>query len=803
MTATVGVAERAPGAEASPAEGGAGEEGVHPAPPGRRVSFSWTVLALLGTLVIVTIPFWEVLQGKWTTVSFDVNDYYAPAGQGVWRLLRAGHTPWWTPNVYAGSSTLGVGQYGVFYPFNALYGYLDAATAHRWWMLSHLWLAATGMFCWSAWRWQSRFAGVVSGCAYALSGFYILHLQFNPFIATATWLPWVFLGIDLVRDRWTTPRATLVAVPLALLACAGHPQMLFYAGIGVGTYLAVPLLARRPDLRGCARGAGACALGLALAAMQLLPLWRYGHISIRSHFDQQQAFDRSASLRHLLSYPFPFLYGGSGRDVFNAPWTGGSQQMEVGLFAGVTVLALAGCALVARRRERTVVALGAVALAGTLVMLGPNTPAGSFIYRVVPMAASFRAWSRAALLPTLALAMLAGGGVQYALKNARKVQPWFAAWAATLALAALALPRAASLHPYLSTGALSIAARAVPVGAAFAFVAAFGLLDHYRRAGTVAVAAVCTFELVFFATLGPWHAWSMDATTARVALDTHTEGPFGAPLDAPDGIDRWFASGYGYRMMSLTKNYYGINAFDPLAPKDFTDSIGGMTYDGFVTSDQFWRDTWLADILRVTTMILDTNFVPQSPQWRLTGKLPDRHERVWNRTPRLPDAYLMHDVRVESLADIRSHILDKNDDLTAHAYIEKPVDGMESGTNRGFTGRVTSNDVLGSGRVTVEADAPSLLVLSHAYQQGWKATVDGRSAPVRRVNALVLGVPVPAGHHDVKVWFEPPGLRPGIGLAAVAGFTLFIVSPAWMFWRRRHPALVEAPETPDSVAGSD
>ena len=155
------------------------------------------------------------------------------------------------------------------------------------------------------------------------------------------------------------------------------------------------------------------------------------------------------------------------------------------------------------------------------------------------------------------------------------------------------------------------------------------------------------------------------------------------------------------------------------------------------------------------------------------------------------------------MGDIRSYIRDPNQDLTAFAYVEQPVDGVEPGTNRGFTGRVTANDVLGSGHVEVEADAPSLLVLSHTYQQGWQATVDGHSAPVRRVNGLVLGVPVPAGHHDVKVWFEPPGLRPGVGLAAVAGFSLFIVSPLWMFWRRRHPAVVEAPEVTGSVAGSD
>ena len=647
MTATVGVVvEQAPdietpglddhkATEAQPPEGGRG----------RWTGIAWTLAALVGTLVIVTIPFWDVLRGKWTTVMFDVIDYHIPASQGVWRLIREGHNPWWTPNVYAGSSTLGVGQYGTLYPFNALYGYLDAATAQRWWMLSHLWLAATGMFCWSLWRWRSRPAAIVSGCAFALSGSYMLHMQSNAFTAMLTWLPWLFFGIDLVVERWTTPRACAVAIPLALMGYVGHPQLFFYTAMGVGIYLTVPLLRKKPDFRPFGRAVGACVLGVMLAAPQLLTLWKYSQISIRSQFDEAGAFERSASLRHLLAYPFPFIFGGAGRDVYNSPWTGGSQQMEIEFFAGVTILALAATALVALRKDRRVVALGIVALVGGLFMMGNHTPAGELIYKYVPVASSFHAWGRAQLLPTLRARDARRGRDQVrAALGAPGHSCLHATWAFALAIAAIEIPRMASLRPWMVNGPISLVARAIPVAVAFAFVAAFAVREQYKRIGKVAVVLVCAFELVCFATLGPWHSWSFPPASANAALDQDTPGPFHDPIDEEGGIDRWMASGYAYRMMSLTKDYYGINAYDPLAPKDFTDSIGGMTYDGFVTSDAFWRDTWLADILRVTTMVLNTNFVPQSPDWRLVGKLPDRHERVWNRTPRLPDAYLMSDV---------------------------------------------------------------------------------------------------------------------------------------------------------------
>ena len=164
----------------------------------------------------------------------------------------------------------------------------------------------------------------------------------------------------------------------------------------------------------------------------------------------------------------------------------------------------------------------------------------------------------------------------------------------------------------------------------------------------------------------------------------------------------------------------------------------------------------------------------------------------------------MSAVRVDDLPTIRQHIVDPTQDFTEYAYVEGPVDNFTADARPGFAGEVVSSDVLGSGHVEVDADRASILVLSHAYQDGWKATVDGKRAPLVRVNGVVLGVPVPEGQHDVRVWFDPPGLEPGVGLAAVAAVSLFVVSPLWLWWRRRHPALASEPAAdPGSVGGSD
>src|SRR5205823_42251 len=73
----------------------------------------------------------------------------------------------------------------------------------------------------------------------------------------------------------------------------------------------------------------------------------------------------------------------------------------------------------------------------------------------------------------------------------------------------------------------------------------------------------------------------------------------------------------------------------------------------------------------------------------------------------------------------------------------------------------------GSVHASVRADRPGVLVVSQAWFPGWRATVDGRSAPVVRADGLVLGVPVPAGSHRVVLRYVPPGFRAGVAVTLV------------------------------------
>jgi hypothetical protein len=84
---------------------------------------------------------------------------------------------------------------------------------------------------------------------------------------------------------------------------------------------------------------------------------------------------------------------------------------------------------------------------------------------------------------------------------------------------------------------------------------------------------------------------------------------------------------------------------------------------------------------------------------------------------------------------------------------------------------------------SVDASSPGLAVLSETWQKGdFRATIDGKEAPVLRVNHAFRGVFIPeAGRHDIKIWYHPRGYTTGLWLLA-SGIAL--TGAALLFHRR-------------------
>lgn len=97
---------------------------------------------------------------------------------------------------------------------------------------------------------------------------------------------------------------------------------------------------------------------------------------------------------------------------------------------------------------------------------------------------------------------------------------------------------------------------------------------------------------------------------------------------------------------------------------------------------------------------------------------------------------------------------------------------------------VTANNV--SGLLSAPQDV--LLALAIPYSEGWRATIDGAKAGLRRANSMFMALEVPAGEHIIGLYYITPGLKAGILLCGLG--LLGLAAQLLFYHRRRKKAVV-------------
>ena len=80
-------------------------------------------------------------------------------------------------------------------------------------------------------------------------------------------------------------------------------------------------------------------------------------------------------------------------------------------------------------------------------------------------------------------------------------------------------------------------------------------------------------------------------------------------------------------------------------------------------------------------------------------------------------------------------------------------------------------------RLRVRTRGAGLLVLDQAFSGRWRASVDGEPTPVELVNLWQLGVRLPAGDHELRIWWDSAPFLWGLAAALVGlGLTLALLA---------------------------
>ncbi len=749
------------------------------------------ILALLPALF-----FWRLIApnptDRMNISTGDFTEQYYPLRSYAAQESAARQLPLWNPSLYGGQPALADIQSGALYPpqvFEVVVldwlGQGFPVWALELQVIAHFSWAAVGAYLFGrrlAWRAgaiprKARFAGTVVSLVYTYSGYLTgFPVQQMTILEVSAWAPWVLLAMDLLGRRLETRDLRLKAgglvlagLLLGLSLLPGHPQTSLYVVYFAVAYYIFRVLSQwfangtqqssvspRQSLVGYLIPAVgylllALLLGLALAGAQLLPTWEFIAQSTRANLTYEQA-SFGLPVHELVSLIYPGYFGGSPP------------------YVGILPLILIGLAWALGRPRRDVFFWTVAGLLALLLALGSNTFLYPLFYLVAPGFDAVRHQERAFLVYALSAAVLSGYGALVLVTPLDRI-------------------RRARLGRFERRGRIVF-------GVALALTALFfygwktsehadlfgGVLRHHVFGLTLLGGSLILLALR--PTRALTRTWGMVLVAGWIAFNLFTinwrfnlEAPGPTGPFAPTALTEFLRveTGSTEAKQPVRIASAGLLPGGPGAASVYglQDIIGNTplhlaAIEAFEEQVPEWR-RW--QLLNVHYVLSDRDLGgPGLVQVFPSGDAAENGTRVYAMGDPFPRAWVVHAIEVIPDDEAALARLSADEfDLRQVAVVAEPLGDDLSGSAVGSTALITA---FAPNELSVEVDAASdgLLVLSEVYYPGWRASVDGQPARLLRTNVLLRGVPVPEGHHTVRVWYRPASVRLGwvtSGLALV------------------------------------
>ncbi|HEU5309962.1 MAG TPA: YfhO family protein, partial [Candidatus Eisenbacteria bacterium] len=750
-------------------------------------------------------------------------DSVAPAGFSKIAneaLHERGVYPLWNPYYFLGMPSYGSLAYHPYvYPPDVLFGMLNRiGFPDLTWLLFHYVLLAFSMLVLLRSLGADPAPAAFGAVALALTPNLVAVGAFGhgSQIMTASYLPLLVWLLDRFTRKGSWLALAGFATAAAFQLLRGHVQIVFYTWLALGLYSLVFGVAalragrRGEGLRAFGGLAAGLVLGFGMSAFLYLPIHEYSKISTRGGGEGggaglQYATSWSFHPKEMLTFVLPSMFGFGG-----ATYWGTMPFTDYPNYMGIVPLALAiyGAMRVRGPLRAYWVLLGVAAL---LISFGKHFQAlYSLLYFHLPFFNKFRVPVMILVLFQFAVATLAALGLTAALraeprpaKGADPGRPWIRA-------ALLALAGGVGALVLLNAFAPSIRDAAVSSRPNFDMARARAALDMASidaiKGGLFLAAALGVIGLARRGRLG--RGWAALLVIGVTALDLWTiDRKIMDPLiGSPVEYDENFRETPEVTFLRSDPSQFRVFPLEwndsRLAASGIASVLGyhpakPRLYQAFVDTAGVQSLPTL-EMLNVKYVLAEGEFPPGFPGVAL------RHDgpvKVYELLGALPRASMMHAVRQVrddgvALATMRTHGFDPRAEVLWNASTPPPPMAFPESPESIRTVTYDFNEI----EYRVRATAPGLLLLVEQWDPDWRATVDGKDAPIHRVNFFMRAVTLPAGEHTVRFTYHPAGLEAGwritIGAAAIT-----LVLAVWgVVSDRRRRAAAPAPAGPDGPA---
>jgi len=684
--------------------------------------------------------------------------------------------PLWNPHVFAGSPFFANPQSALLFPLNWLALIVPIASAFG--LIAILKVAAIGLATYWFLRVRALhpLAALMGAISFMWSGLVVVWLQWT-YATTLIFLPMLFASVECLRIRPGRRQIALLALTVALAACAGYPQGLALALASASAWAL--WRARGAAIAFVPRYAAGVALGLVLASIQLLPFVEYARHSAVLASRESWMPPMSASVQSAINLMMPYYYGSPTGGDYWGEWNFNETSVSVGLAPWL----LLPLALIARRPGAWFFALMAVAGGVRLYGLGPELAnAGSLVinFRLAP-------------LVVFPLSVLGAIGMDALLASPDRCSP---RWRAAVKIALVALVAVACLSftaDYSTMRRLGLAAVSPARYLYFlALVTASAalILIAISRGGSAWAPVLIGVQFAGLAPLALSYNPVIDARLlypvppALARLQQEAAQAPGRVLMAPN--------------LAMLYGLDSVTGYDGMTPRHLDEAIRPETSalnlvgSGYVPEVPVFLSP-VRDLLGVRHILVPPDVALDGPGLSLRYQGADG--RIYRNDAALPRAFVAPRARCLDEARVLQLIRARTVDFRREVLLGDCAGTPSGGDHVGAAGpsiatarieRYSADRVV----ISAESDRGGYLVLTDAWFPGWTASVDGRATPVQRANHAFRAVKLPPGRHQVDFRYAPMSIRLGFGLTAFAAVVTALL--AWSGGRSAGRRLAEA-----------
>jgi len=705
------------------------------------------------------------------------------------------------------------------------YLFLDPLQAHDWILFLHILGSGLWLYGYLRTLQLDRWPALLGGLSWMFNGYVMVWLEFElvPILAFA--LPLVLYRFEAWMAGPTRLNSLILAVACAFTFTSGYAHLIMYQSIFLTAYVVFRLALTtggRSFVQSLSGAQLAWTLGFLCLSACTAAIFLVGHMQMLdgSHrtpftFSELYRYTGRLPVQSLWTLISPDLFGNPVHHAAFTPRPDGpmpyNNYNELCIYMGGLPLLFAligskGAATDSTCRFYLLSSLAVLAMAMGSVIYYP-------LFRWAP-GLSFSTPTRILYLFGFCGAVLAAFGAQQVIRPGRRPK------AVNMAIGSVLLILACFLGIFLKT------APGIDWLAGLAFKkpgdnSLNQLMNYFTTTPVVLLRPI----IIFTAALLVLNRLSSDISYKRkhlnyffaallIAVDLISFGRTYNPVNdsrqafPKTGAIHYLTQDTGiYRIVWLGKFFHNSFGFYGIEDIAGYSSFYSRRYGDFLHLAQDGADVpkpgrysrWIV-IRGIGSPLLDslnTKYLLTPKQVVLTSKhfplVYDGEIKIYQNLRADPRCFVVHDAQIVHDRDEAYAALSRStrEDLHRRVILESaPVERKTISSPSPMNPAMNLNDKArvgmvsyGPGKIELKVESPQsgFLVLSENYARDWKATLQGRAAPIFRANYMMMAVPVPAGQSHIVFYYHPSTLRLSImislgswlGLGAIAVYLLF------------------------------